>query len=158
MTRDRDREGSVLVRGRQRKFWLVPWPDGDKKLTHKPAWRDGMTASQVERARRQWMEKVNGRRDIAGDSVALEGFFREHYRREETGQYGGARSTKQPSTHSERKNAILQASIPRWGKRSMDSIETGEVQKRLSVTQTVSQNIGFSQPDEHTVRAHSSVG
>jgi hypothetical protein len=87
MTRNRDRRGSLLVRGRNRKFWLVQWPEGERRLSHKLGWRDEMTVSQAERARRQWMEKINRQRDTAGDSVTLGGFFCDHYWHEETGQY-----------------------------------------------------------------------
>jgi hypothetical protein len=102
MTRNRDRKGSLLVRGRKRRSWLVQWPKGDKRLSHKLGWRDEMTVSQAQRARHQWMEKINGQRDIAGDSVILEGFFREHYWHEEAGQYRDELSTKKPSTRRDR--------------------------------------------------------
>jgi len=131
MTRNRDRKGSLLLRGRERKFWLVQWPEGDRRLSHKLGWRDEMNASQADRARRQWMEKINSRRDVAGDSVTFEGFFREHYWHEESGEYGDELSTKKPSTRRDMKNAILQVLLPRWGKRSMDSIRTGEIQSFL---------------------------
>jgi len=91
-----------------------------------------MTVSQAERARRQSMEKINRQRDIAGDSVTLGGFFREHYWHEETGQYRVELSTKKPSTRRDMKNTMLQVLIPRWGKRSMDSIRTGEVQSFIA--------------------------
>jgi len=55
MPRNRGREGSLLLRGRERKFWLVQWPEGDRRLSHKLGWRDEMNASQAERARRQWI-------------------------------------------------------------------------------------------------------
>lgn len=132
MTRNRDRKGSLLLRGRKRKFWLVQWPEGDRRLSHKLGWRGEISASQAERARRQWMEKINSRRDVAGDSVTLDGFFREHYWHEESSQYRDELSTKKPSTRRDMKNAILQVLLPRWGKRSMDSIRTGEIQSFLS--------------------------
>jgi hypothetical protein len=91
-----------------------------------------MTKLQAERAHRQLMEKVNRRRESAGDSVTLEGFFREHYWHEESEQYRDELSTKKPSTRRDMKNTMLQVLIPRWGKRSMDSIKTGEVQSFIS--------------------------
>ena len=78
MTRTRDRQGSLLVRGRKRKFWLAHWPEGDCGLAHKLGWPNEMNVWQAERARRQWMEKIHLHRDIAGDSATLDGFFREH--------------------------------------------------------------------------------
>ena len=132
MTRNRDREGSLLLRGRERKFWLVQWPEGDRRLSHKLGWRDELNASQAERARRQWMEKINSRRDVAGDSVTLEGFFREHYWHEESSQYRDELSTKKPSTRRDMKNVILQVLLPHWGKRNMDSLRTGEIQSFLA--------------------------
>jgi len=132
MTRNRDRKGSLLLRGHKRKFWLVQWPEGDRRLSHKLGWRSEMTPSQAERAKRQWMEKINRHRDIAGDSVTLEGFFHEHYWNEETRQYRDELNTKKPSTRRDMKNTMLQVLIPRWGKRSMDSIKIGEVQSFIS--------------------------
>ena len=78
-SKHRDRKGSLIVRGRRRKFWLSQWPEGDKRRSQKLGWCDEMTQSQVERAHRQQMEKVNHQRETAGDSVTLKGFFREHY-------------------------------------------------------------------------------
>jgi integrase len=132
MTRNRDRKGSLLLRGRERKFWLVQWPEGDRRLSHKLGWRDEMNASQAERARRQWIEKINSRRDVAGDSVTLEGFFHEHYWQEESSLYGDELSTKKPSTRRDMKNVILQVLLPHWGKRNMDSLRTGEIQSFLA--------------------------
>jgi hypothetical protein len=48
MTRNRDRKGSLLVRGRKRKSWLVQWPEGHRRLSHKLGWRYAMTVSQKE--------------------------------------------------------------------------------------------------------------
>jgi hypothetical protein len=127
MTRNRDRKGSLLLRGRKRKFWLVQWPEANRRLSRKLGWRDEMNSSQAERARRQWIEKINSRRDVAGDSVTLQGFFREHYWHEESSQYRDELSTKKPSTRRDMKNAMLQVLLPRWGKRNMDSIRTGEI-------------------------------
>ena len=132
MTRNRDRKGSLLLRGRERKFWLVQWPEGNRRLSHKLGWRDEMNASQAERARRQWIEKINSRRDVAGDSVTLEGFFHEHYWQEESSLYGDELSTKKPSTRRDMKNVILQVLLPHWGKRNMDSLRTGEIQSFLA--------------------------
>ena len=132
MTRNRDRKGSLLVRGRKRNFWLVQWPEGNRRPWRKLGWRDEMTVSQAEGARRQWVENINRQRDIAGDSVTVEGFSREHYWNEETRQYRDELSPKKPSTRRDMKNTILQVLIPRWGKRSMNSIKTGEVQSFIA--------------------------
>jgi hypothetical protein len=131
-SRHRDRKGSLIIRGRERKFWLSQWPEGNKRGSNKLGWCDELTRSQAERAHRQLMEKVNRHRDSAGDSVTLDGFFHEHYWHEETGQYRVDLSTKKPSTRRDMKNTMLQVSIPRWGKRSMDSIKTGEVQSFIA--------------------------
>ena len=48
MTRNRDRKASLLVRGRKHRFWLVQWPEGDKRPSHKLGWCDEMTVSQKE--------------------------------------------------------------------------------------------------------------
>ena len=131
-SRHRDRRGLLIIRGRRRKFWLSQWPEGNKRRSEKLGWCDEMTKSQAERAHRQLMEKVNRHRESAGDSVTLEGFFREHYWHEESEQYRDELSTKKPSTRRDMKNTMLQVLIPRWGKRSMDSIKTGEVQSFIS--------------------------
>jgi len=127
-SRHRDRKGSLIVRGRGRKFWLSQWPEGKKRQSSKLGWCDEMTPSQAERAHRQHMEKVNRQRETVGDSVTLEGFFLEHYWQEETEQYRDELNTKKPSTRRDMKNVIRQILIPRWGKPSMDSIRTGEIQ------------------------------
>ena len=133
-SRHRDRKGSLIIRGRRRKFWLSQWPEGNKRRSQKLGWCDEMTKSQAERAHRQQMEKVNHQRETAGDSVTLKGFFREHYWHAETGQYRDELSTKKPSTRRDMKNAILRVLIPRWGKRSMDSIRTGEIQSFMAAS------------------------
>jgi hypothetical protein len=120
------------MRGRERKFWLSQWPEGNKRRSNKLGWCDEMTKSQAERAHRQLMEKVNRHRYNAGDSLTREGFVSEHYWDEETRQYRDELSTKKPSTRREMKNTILQVLIPSWGKRSMDSVRTGEVQSFIS--------------------------
>ena len=74
-TRQRDRKGSLLIRGKKRKLWLSQWPEGNKRMSHKLGWHDEMSRSQAERAHRQWMEKLNRQREIAGESVTLESFF-----------------------------------------------------------------------------------
>ena len=80
MTRNRDRKGSLLVHGRKRKFWLVQWPEGDRRPSHKLGWRDEMTASQAERARRQWMEKINQvyRKERTGRGTSFRQAVNEH--------------------------------------------------------------------------------
>ena len=93
-----------------------------------------MTRSQAERAHRQHMEEVNCHRESAGDSVTLEGFFRQHYWDEETRQYQDELGTKKPSTRRDMKNVMVQVLIPRWGKRNMDSIKTGEIQSFMAAS------------------------
>ena len=131
MTRNRDRKGSLLVHGRKRKFWLVQWPEGNRRPSHKLGWRDEMTASQAERARRQWMEKINLQRDIAGSCGTLEGFWNLHYWDEEKDLYGDELQCKRPSTRRDMKSVMMQVMLPRFGPRRMDSIKTGEIQQFL---------------------------
>jgi integrase len=90
-----------------------------------------MTKSQAERAKRQFMEKINSHREVAGDSVTLESFFRQHYWKEEAEEYGDELKTKRPSTRRDMKNAVQQILLPRFGDRRMDSIKTGEIQSYL---------------------------
>ena len=132
MTRNRDRAGTLLVRGRKRKFWLVQWPEGQKRPSHKLGWCDQMTESQAERAKRQWIEKINQRRDLAGDSTTLDGFWQLHYWNEEQQQSGDELVTKRPSTQRDMKWTMHKVWLPRFGARNMDSLKTGEVQKFLA--------------------------
>ena len=39
-SRHRDREGSLIIRGRRRKFWLSQWPEGNKRRSNKLGWCD----------------------------------------------------------------------------------------------------------------------
>lgn len=132
MTRNRDREGTLLVRGLKRKFWLVQWPEGEKRPSRKLGWCDQMTESQAKRAKRQWMEKVNHRRDLAGDSTTLEGFWQMHYWNEEQQQCEDELMTKRPSTQRDMKCTMKRIWLPRFGARKMDSIKTAEIQKHLA--------------------------
>ena len=84
--------------GKKRKLYLVQWSEGSERLSHKLGWCDEMTLSQAKRAKRQFMDKINSHREVAGDSVTLERFFREHYWNEETKEYGDELRTKRPST------------------------------------------------------------
>ncbi len=88
MTRIRYKEGTLLIRGKKRKLYLAQWSEGDKRPSHKLGWCDEMSKSQAERAKRRFMEKINSQREVAGDSVTLESFFRAHYFNEETQEYG----------------------------------------------------------------------
>src|ERR1039458_9949784 len=130
-TRFRDKEGTLLKRGKKRKLYLVQWSEGDKRPSHKIGWCDEMSKSQAERAKRQFMEKINSHREVAGDSVTLDTFFREHYWKEEAKEYGDEIKTKRPSTQRDMKNVAQQILLPRFGDRRMDSIRTGEIQAYL---------------------------
>ncbi len=131
VTRNRDRKGTLLKRGKKRKLFLVQWSQGSERLSHKLGWCDEMTRSQAERAKRQFMEKINSQREVAGDSVTLDRFFREHYWKEDSKTYGDELKTKRPSTQRDMKNAMVQILVPTFGARRMDSIRTGEIQAFL---------------------------
>ena len=132
MTRNRDRAGTLLVRGHRRKFWLVQWPEGERRPSHKLGWCDQMTESQAERAKRQWMETINLRRDLAGDSTTLNGFWRMHYWDPEKQQPEDELVTKRPSTQRDVRWAMNNIWLPRFGARNMDSVKTAEIQKFLA--------------------------
>ncbi len=132
MTRHRDRKGSLVIKGRDRKCWVSQWPQGKKRPSEALGWCDEVTKSQAERAHRQLTEKVNRQRDTVGDPVALRGFFHAHYWDEETQEYRDELNTKKPSTRSDMKNTMLHILIPRWGRRKMDSIKTSEIQSFLA--------------------------
>jgi len=130
-TRHRDRKGSLLIRGKKRKLWLSQWPEGNKRMSHKLGWHNAMSRSQAERAHRQWMEKLNRQREIAGESITLESFFAQHYWNEETKSFGDELMNKRASTQRDMKNAALQVLLPRFGKHDMGSLKTGEIQSYL---------------------------
>lgn len=90
-----------------------------------------MTKSQADRAKRQYMEKINSHREVAGDAVTLVRFFQEHYWNEETKEYGDELRTKRASTRRDMRNAVRQVILPRFGNRRMESIKTGEIQAYL---------------------------
>jgi len=46
---------------------------------HMANWCDEMTRSQAERAKRQFMEKINSHREVAGDSITLARFYQERF-------------------------------------------------------------------------------
>lgn len=131
MTRNRDRKGTLLKRGKKRKLYLVQWSENGKRPSHKIGWCDEMTRSQAERAKRQFMEKINSHREVAGDSITLDRFFREHYWNEDSKTYGDELRTKRPSTQRDMKNAVQKILVPKFGARRMDSIKTGEIQAFL---------------------------
>ena len=130
-TRQRDRKGSLLIRGKKRKLWLSQWPEGNKRMSHKLGWHDEMSRSQAERAHRQWMEKLNRQREIAGESVTLESFFAQHYWNEETKSFGDELLNKRASTQRDMKDLTPQVLLPWFGKHDMGSIKTGEIQSYL---------------------------
>ncbi len=132
MTRNRDRKGSLLIKGRDRKCWVSQWPQGKKRPSKVLGWCDEMTRSQAERAHRQLMEKVNCQRDTVGDPITLGGFFHTHYWDEEAHEYRDELNTKKPSTRSDMKNTMLHILLPRWRRRKMDSIKTSEIQSFLA--------------------------
>ena len=131
MTRNRDRQGTLLVHGRKRKFWLVQWPEGEKRLSKTLGRCDEMTRSQAQRAKRQWMEQINRHREVAGESVTLESFDREHYWDQEREAYGDELRSKRPSTKADVKCCMRKTLLPYFGAKKLDRIRTGEIQKFL---------------------------
>ena len=131
-TRQRDRKGSLLVKGGKRKFWLSQWPEGNKRRSKKLGWCDEMTQSQAERAHRKHMEKVNSQRDAAGDSITLESFFRQFYWDQEAEAPQGELVTKKDSTRCDMKNVLQRVWLQRFGKRMMNSLKTSEIQSFLT--------------------------
>jgi len=129
VTRNRDRKGTLLIRGKKRKLYLVQWPEGSKRPSHKLGWCDEMTHSQAERAKRQFMEKINSHREVAGDSVTLTSFYREHFW---DGQdYKDELLSKRPSTRRTFKWTMDHIWIPHFGERKLDTLKTAEIQKFL---------------------------
>jgi len=126
-TRHRDRKGTLLIRGKERKLWLSQWPEGNKRMSHKLGWRDEMSRSQAERAHRQWMEKINHQRELVGDSAILTSFFHHHYWDDNSQQYGDELLTKRPSVRRDIRSVMKHVWIPRFGSRNLNSLKTGEL-------------------------------
>jgi len=161
-TRHRDRKGSLLIRGKKRRLWLSQWPEGNKRMPHKLGWHDEMSRSQAERAHRQWMEKINREHEarlspgnIAGEGhvLTLAAFFRKHYWDEETQQYRDELLTKKPLTRRDMKNCLLQVLIPKYGHRTMSSLQTGEIQTFL-VAQMQAKPGGVSRRTAKKIKAY----
>ena len=130
-TRQRDRQGTLRIRGRRRKYWEVAWPEGEKRRSKKLGWCDEMTKSRAGKAKRGFMLKINQQREEVGDSLTLAEFWKSHYWDEAKKEALDELKTKRPSTQRDMKNAMRQILLPRFGDRRMDSIKTGEVQSYL---------------------------
>jgi len=139
MTRHRDRKGSLVIKGRDRKCWVSQWPEGKKRPCKVLGWCDEMTKSQAERAHRLRMEKVNCQRELVGDSVTLTSFFHHHYWEDNSGQYGDELLTKRPSVRVDMRSVMKHVWIPRFGPRNLNSLKTGELQEFLASLITTGQ-------------------
>jgi integrase len=129
VTRNRDRKGTLLKRGKKRKLYLVQWPQGSERLSHKLGWCDEMTRSQAERAKRQFMEKINSHREVAGDSITLARFYQEHFW--DGANYKDELLNKRPSTRRDFRWTMDHIWIPQFGHRRMDTVKTADIQKVL---------------------------
>ena len=78
------------------------------------------------------METINLRRDLAGDSTTLNGFWRMHYWDPEKQQPEDELVTKRSSTQRDVRWAMNNIWLPRFGARNMDSVKTAEIQKFLA--------------------------
>lgn len=129
MTRNRDRKGTLLRRGKKRKLYLVQWSQGSERLSHKLGWCDEMTRSQAERAMRPFMEKINSHREVAGDSITLARFYQEHFW--DGANYKDELLNKRPSPRRDFRWTMDHIWIPQFGHRRMDTIKTADIQKVL---------------------------
>ena len=130
-TRQRDRQGTLRIRGRRRKYWEVAWSEGEKRRSKKLGWCNEMTKSQAGKGKRDFMVKINQQREEVGESLTLAEFWKSHYWDEAKNGALDELKTKRPSTQRDMKNAMRQILLPRFGDRRMDSIKTGEVQSYL---------------------------
>ena len=72
------------------------------------------------------------RRDLAGDSITLDGFWQMHYWNEAQQQSEDELVTKRPSTQRDMKWTMNNVWLPRFGARNMDSLKTAELQRFLA--------------------------
>jgi integrase len=90
-----------------------------------------LTKSEAQKLKREWMRKLNDRREVAGNSRTLAGFWCEHFYDEEKKEAKHELKDKRPSTVRDMKWVMKQIWLPRFGARLLDGLGTAEVQKYL---------------------------
>jgi len=128
MTRRRDRQGSLRVKDGS---WCVQWTEANHRPSHSLGRVKDLTKSEAQKLKREWMRKLNGRREVAGNSHTLAGFWREHFYGEEKHETKHELKDKRPSTVRDMRWVMRNIWIPRFGARLLDSLGTAEVQKYL---------------------------
>ena len=128
MTRRRDRQGSLRVKDGS---WYVQWTEGSHRPSHSLGRVKDLSKSEAQKLKRAWMKKVNDRREIAGNSQSLAGFWCEHFYDEEKKEAKHELKDKRPSTVRDMRWAMRNIWIPRFGQRLLDGLGTAEIQKYL---------------------------
>ena len=128
MTRRRDRQGSLRIKDGG---WYVQWTEGSHRPSHSLGRVKDLTKSQAQKLKREWMKKLNDRREIAGNSQSLAGFWREYFYDEEKKEAKHELKDKRPSTVRDMRWVMRNIWIPRFGPRLLEGLGTAEIQKHL---------------------------
>ena len=128
MTRRRDRQGSLRIKDGS---WYVQWTEGNHRPSRSLGRVKDLTKSEAQKLKRDWMEKVNDRRELAGNSQTLAGFWCEYFYDEDKKEAKHELKDKRPSTVRDMRWAMRNIWNPRFGQRLLDSLGTAEIQKYL---------------------------
>jgi integrase len=90
-----------------------------------------LTKSEAQKLKREWMRKLNDRREVAGNSHTLAGFWREHFYDADKKEAKHELQDKRPSTARDMKWGMKKIWLPRFGARLLDNLGTAEIQKYL---------------------------
>jgi len=128
MTRRRHRQGSLRIKDGS---WCVQWTEGEHRPSHTLGRVKDLTKSEAQKLKREWMKKVNDRREVSGNSHTLSGFWREHFYDEGKQGVKDELKGKKPSTCRDLKSVMTKVWLPRFGGRLLDGLGTAELQKYL---------------------------
>ena len=128
MTRRRDRQGSLRIKDGS---WYVQWTEGNHRPSRSLGRVKDLTKSEAQKLKRDWMKKVNDRRELAGNSQTLAGFWRDYFYDEDKKEAKHELKDKRPSTVRDMRWAMRNIWNPRFGQRLLDSLGTAEIQKYL---------------------------
>jgi hypothetical protein len=115
-----------------------------------------LTKSEAQKLKRDWMKKLNDRREVAGNSQTLAGFWREHFYDKEKKEAKHELKDKRPSTVRDIRFTVNQIWIPRFGERLLDSLGTAEIQKYLDSLNLSRQGCGHHN-QLHQVNRHAQL-
>jgi hypothetical protein len=131
MTRRRDRQGSLRIKDGS---WCVQWTEGNRRPSHSLGRVKDLTKSEAQKLKREWMKKLNDRREVAGNSRSLAGIWREHFYDEEKQEAKHELKDKRPSTVRDMKWVMKQIWLPRFGARLLDGLGAASYRSTLTAS------------------------